>query len=601
MASGLLAASLLVTLAWGAPRRDNAAETSPTSTPYSLAGLSSVVSLDAPDTKGGTHPAAPSKAFKGKLPVTQLNEEETIQHALNRLGYGPRPGDIEHIRKMGLERWINQQLHPDSIDDSALRARLGRYPTLTLSTAVLINEYPRPEVAAKRMRITVDEYRKRMTGMAKERAMGGMGSAMRPPDTEPQRIVDELQMAKLARAIYSERQFEEQLTDFWFNHFNVFIYKDQIRYLVPAYERDVIRPHVLGKFKDLLYATATSPAMLYYLDNWISADPNSFERLRHLPADKRKAPKGVPGLGPKRGLNENYGRELLELHTVGVDGGYSQKDVIAVARCFTGWTVQGAPDDPQFYFDNRVHDLDEKIVMGKKIRAGGMKDGMKVLEMLSRHPSTAKFISTKLARHFVSDNPPPELVARMAKTFKKTDGDIRAVLETMIYSAEFWSRQTYRAKVKTPFELVTSTARALQADVDLPQQLVQWVARIGEPLYQCLPPTGYSDRAEAWVNTGALLNRLNFAMAAASNRIRGARVDLTSLVGDDVATDPKRALDRAVDEFLAGQAAPETRATLEQKSSDPQVLRAKLDDPVQHVDLGIITGLVLGSPEFQRR
>ncbi|HEX2713098.1 MAG TPA: DUF1800 domain-containing protein, partial [Candidatus Acidoferrales bacterium] len=536
-------------------------------------------------------------AFKGRLPIVELSEEEATLHVLNRLGYGPRPGDIDRVRQMGLERWIDQQLNPQTIDDSALAARLGHYPSIAMSAAKLLDQYPTPEVAAKRMGITVEAYRKKLEETAKQRAAG-----MRvPPDMGPQQVVDQLAMAKLTRAMYSERQLEEQMTDFWFNHFNIFIYKDTDRYLVPSYERDTIRPYALGKFKDLLSATAHSPAMLVYLDNWLSADPRAFERIKHLTPQQRRMQASLPPLGGKRGLNENYGRELLELHTVGVDGGYTQKEVIEVARCFTGWTVRDPQKEPQFYFDIRLHDPDEKRVMGKKIHAGGIKDGEKVLEMLAKHPSTARLISLKLARRFVADNPPPALVASMAKTFLKTNADIRAVLRTMIYSPEFWSRQTFRAKVKTPFELVASTARALGSDVDAPLTLAQWTARIGEPLYQCMPPTGYADRAEAWVNTGALLNRLNFAIALASNRIRGTRVELPALVGTDATADPRAALDRAIDEFLAGQVSPETRTTLEQKSMDPQVLRAKLDDPVQQVDLGILTGLVLGSPEFQRR
>jgi len=239
--------------------------------------------------------------------------------------------------------------------------------------------------------------------------------------------------------------------------------------------------------------------------------------------------------------------------------------------------------------------------MGKKIKAGGIKDGEKLLEMLSKHPSTARFISTKLARRFVSDDPPPELVARMAKTFEKTGGDIRAVMQTMIYSPEFWSRQAYRAKVKTPFELVASTARALGADVDQPIRLVQWTGQIGEPLYECLPPTGYKDTADVWVNTGALLNRLNFAMRLSGNKIPGTRVELGALVGADVGTNAQLALERAVQEFLAGQLSPQSRTILEKRLDDPQILHATLDDPVKEVDLGIVTGLVLGSPEFQRR
>jgi uncharacterized protein (DUF1800 family) len=564
-----------------------------------------------PDREKG-QPGQLTKAFKGRLPITELSEDEAILHTLNRLGYGPRPGDVERVRKLGLEKWIDQQLHPESLDDSALTARLDRYPSLALSAAKLLDQYPAPDVAAKRLGITVEEYRKRQEEMTKLHATAAraMGET---PEMVPQRILEELAVAKLIRAIYSERQLQEQMTDFWFNHFNVFFYKDADRYLVTSYERDVIRPHALGKFKDLLSATAHSPAMLFYLDNWLSADSNAFERLKHAPPKpKRPArtpakPVGqVPPLGPKRGLNENYGRELLELHTLGVDGGYSQKDVTEVARCFTGWTVRNLQTNPEFYFDERIHDPEEKKVLAKKIRAGGIKDGEKVLEMLTKHPSTAKFISAKLARRFVSDSPPPALIAAMAKTFLKTDGDIRAVLQTMIASREFWSRQAYRAKVKTPFELVASTARALGADVDAPMPLVQWIARIGQPLYQCLPPTGYSDKAEAWVNSGALLNRLNFAIALASNRIRGTQVELPALLGTELASDqkigdPKQALDTAIEQFLDKQILPETRETLEKRSTDPQVLRAKLDDPIQQVDLGILTGLVLGCPEFQRR
>ncbi len=548
---------------------------------------------------GKDGPGKLSKTFKGRMPIAELSEQEAVLHALNRLGYGPQPGAVDRVRRMGLEKWIEQQLRPESVDDSALAARLNRYATLTMSPAALLDQYPTPEVAAKRMGLSVEANRKRLEETAKLRAAGSQG--MRPSDMGPQQIINELTMAKLTRAIYSERQLEEQMVDFWFNHFNVFFYKDADRYLVTSYERDVIRPHALDKFKDLLAATAHSPAMLYYLDNWLSADPQAFERIKHMTPQQKRMQAQLPPIGGKRGLNENYGRELLELHTLGVDGGYTQKDVIEAARCFTGWTLREVQKNPQFYFDDRLHDPDEKKVLGKKIHAGGIKDGEKVLELLAKHPSTARFISTKLARHFVSDTPPAALVASMARTFRKTDGDIHAVLRTMIYSPEFWARQSYRAKIKTPFELVASTARALGSDVDAPAPLVQWTARIGEPLYQCLPPTGYSDKAEAWVNTGALLNRLNFAIALASNRIRGTRVELAALIGADVTSDPRAALKRAMDEFLAGQMSPETRTTLEQKSSDPQVLRAKLDDPVKQVDLGILAGLVLGSPEFQRR
>ncbi|MGC1493947.1 MAG: DUF1800 domain-containing protein, partial [Candidatus Acidiferrum sp.] len=396
-----------------------------------------------------------------------------------------------------------------------------------------------------------------------------------------------------------------------FNHFNVYAGKGEDRYYLTSYERDVIQPHALGKFKDLLEASAKSPAMLFYLDNFLSVDPNAaqrlaaerafrqqmrYERLGQLPPPQTQQKKGN-----ERGLNENYGRELMELQTLGVDGGYTQKDVTEVARCFTGWTIDKPRENPQFKFDDRLHDPDPKIVLGKKIHAGGMKDGEEVIELLAQNPNSAKFISTKLARRFVSDNPPPALVARMAQTFEDSDGDIKSVLHTMIYSPEFWSREAYRAKIKTPFELVVSAARALGTDVDTAQPLVGWVARIGEPLYQCQPPTGYSDKADAWVNTGALLNRLNFSLALAGNRMRGSRTDIGSLLGGESTTDPKSALERAVQVFLDGQAASTTVATLEKQLENPEVLQARLDDPVKQVDLGVVAGLVLGAPEFQRR
>ena len=272
-----------------------------------------------------------------------------------------------------------------------------------------------------------------------------------------------------------------------------------------------------------------------------------------------------------------------------------------MARCFTGWTIEKPRENPQFKFDERLHDPDPKIVLGKKIRAGGMKDGEEVIELLAKNPNTAKFISTKLARRFVSDTPAPALVARMAQSFLASDGDIRAVLKTMVYSPEFWTREAYRAKIKTPFELVVSTARALGTDVDTPMPLVQWTGRIGEPLYQCQPPTGYADRSDAWVNTGALLNRLNYSLALAGNKVRGSRSDTAALLGVDPSADAKAALDRAVQIFLGGQTAPNTVATLQKQLDSPEVVQAKLDDPVRHVDLGVVAGLVLGAPEFQRR
>ena len=567
-------------------------------------------------------PAAPGKGV-GRLPLQDLSEDQAILHALNRLGFGPRPGDVDAVRRMGLEKWIDRQLHPESIADSNVAARLARFQTLNMSSAQLLEEFPRPEEAARRAGMTLEEYRKEREEMVRQRQEGQRGRLGRAMDggamnfeeiRTPQRIIAELSMAKLIRAIYSERQLNEVMADFWFNHFNVFAAKGADRWLLTAYERDVIRPHALGKFRDLLEGTAKSPAMLFYLDNWMSADPKAAEKLERELAQRRQRFQRRFGNDPqmmqraqqaqqfrRRGLNENYARELMELHTLGVDGGYTQQDVIEVARCFTGWTLQAPRRDPEYIFDSRLHDNGPKTVLGKRIDAGGMKDGEAVLDLLARHPNTAKFISTKLARRFVSDNPPSALVDRMAKTFLETDGDIRAVLKTMFDSPEFWSRDAYRAKIKKPFELVASAARAVGAEVDVALPLVMWTARIGEPLYMCQPPTGYSDKAEAWVNTGALLNRLNFTLTLSGNRMRSTRVDLTSLVGTDADGDPKQALDRAIATFLAGQVSPGTRATLEKQLSDPQVLQATLDDPFRRADVGVIAGLVLGTPEFQRR
>jgi uncharacterized protein (DUF1800 family) len=646
--------------------------------------------LAAPDKKDSKgKPAESSKTLKG-LPTDGLSEDEAVLQALNRLGFGPRPGDVKRVKEIGLQKWIDQQLHPESIDDSALDARLERFPTLKMSSAKLLDEFPEPQLAARRQGITVEEYRKQQMEQmrsATRSSMQGdgpsdppsgspgatpgntqtdmqMADALHMPNFEamdndlnpnppkekgpgkgqgafsnrminyeqirlPQRIVAELSMAKMTRAVYSERQLQEMMVDFWYNHFNVYAAKGADRWFITAYERDALRPHALGKFRDLLEATAKSPAMLFFLDNWLSADPAAWQKLQQEQQQRREMRGGGFGAGPfgrprfpqggpgpngnpnnpnanvkqkqERGLNENYGRELMELHTLGVDGGYTQDDVVNVAKAFTGWSIRQPRRDPEFVFEDRLHDTSVKTVLGRKIHEGGMKDGEEVLDILARDPHTARHISFEMARRFVSDNPPEALVDRMAQTFLKSDGDIREVLRAMIYSPEFWSKESYRAKIKTPFELVASATRAVGADVQIPLLLVQWTSRIGQPLYQCEPPTGYSDKADAWVNTGALLSRMNFSLALTSNRLRGAQVDIDSLFGSDMAANPRATLDRAIELLLGGQASQETRDTLEKQLEDPQILQATLDDKVKQVNAAMIAGLVLGSPEFQRR
>ncbi len=352
----------------------------------------------------------------------------------------------------------------------------------------------------------------------------------------PEQVVgDELMQAKLLRAIYSERQLDEVMTDFWFNHFNVYLGKGADRYLVTSYERDVIRRHALGKFEDLLVATAKSPAMLFYLDNWLSVGPDSdvARGVRKNPYPRRRRgrfppppPRQAKGNGKrKNGLNENYGRELMELHTLGVNGGYTQNDVTEVARVLTGWTIDQPQKGGGFKFEERMHEPGTKIVLGHKIKEHGEKEGMEVLHLLAHHPSTAHFICTKLATRFVSDDPPPALVEEMAQTFLKKDGDIRDVLKTMFHSPDFWRADTYRAKLKTPLEFVVSAVRATGADVSDAAPLARQLNTLGMPLYGMQPPTGYSMKSDAWVNSSALLGRMNFSLALMAGRIKGTQAD----------------------------------------------------------------------------
>jgi len=608
--------------------------------------------------------------LNGSLPVskaqrtstTRLNEDQRILHVLNRLGFGARPGDIERVKTMGLEQYINQQLAPEKINDDVATAKLKNHSTLNMSTAELYEKYPQPGQLLRQLErrgdlpaglATARDNRAKapaaapaatgdtpaanptaMNGSAKGATTMQMDAAAannpaadgNPMDNQkyrqalreyyaqnglqlPQRITAELQASRILRAVYSERQLQEVMVDFWTNHFNVYAAKGADRWLLTSYDRDTIRPHTLGKFYDLLVADAQSPAMLFYLDNFQSVSPNAqlpqqrpgaarpFQRLLTMsnnPQQQTPQQNRQP-----RGINENYARELMELHTLGVDGGYTQKDVQEVARCFTGWTIfqprgggaaaaalmgRDTRDNAgKFIFRPGVHDNGEKIVLGHKIPAGGgVKDGLMVLDIVAHHPSTAKFIATKLVRRFVSDEPPPALVDRVAQTFMKTDGDIREVLKAIFSSPEFNSPDAYRAKVKRPFELAISAVRTLGADTNGGPQFHQWIARMGQPLYGFQTPNGYSDVAENWVNTGALLERMNFALALVSNRIPGTRVDLSHFVSDmsgNKSIDKERLLDRFVTMIVGGEISPRTRETLLKQLGDQVTMPATPTSP----------------------
>jgi uncharacterized protein (DUF1800 family) len=434
------------------------------------------------------------------------NDNGAITHALNRLAFGARPGDVERVKATGLARWIDEQLRPERMADAALNARLAHLTTLTLDARTLAQDIYIPARQERRQR---QQQATQMDPADRTNAPRMMGDAMQ----QQRRVFAELAEARLLRAIYSERQLEEVLVDFWFNHFNVFARKGQTEIYITEYERDAIRPHVLGKFRDLLGATAKSPAMLVYLDNWQSATPDAPEQAMRA----KRSNQAIPANAPRRsrGINENYARELLELHTLGVDGGYTQADVVNVARAFTGWTI-GRPGEAGFRFAPAMHDVSAKTVLGQTLPAnGGINDGERVLDIIAAHPSTARHIASKLAQRFVSDDPPQALVDRAARTFQSTGGNLREVVRTIVTSPEFFAREQRFAKVKTPLEFVVSAVRATGVEFRQPQRFIRALAEMGMPLYLCQPPTGYAETADAWVSSGALVNRINFALALA--------------------------------------------------------------------------------------
>jgi Uncharacterized protein conserved in bacteria len=663
-------------------------------------------------------------AVPGPIPNTKpLTEDQKILHVLNRLGFGARPGDVEKVKAMGLQKYIDQQLNPSSINDSVAENKVKNLEIFNMSTAELFEKYPNPgallrqleggkKAQAAKAQAAVNQNQMPMNG--DKPADTNVSQAKNPADlTQDEQkarreklqslyleyglkpagqLVPQIVANRVLRDVYSERQLQEVMVDFWANHFNVFAGKAAVKWYIPSYERDVIEPNALGNFKDLLIGTAQHPAMLFYLDNFQSVSPNAQaqqnnragngqlrERLMRnggvLPPEMRERIKMRQGITDaeldrrleqfrknpqpqqkqaKRGLNENYARELMELHTLGVNGGYTQKDVIEVAKCFTGWTIAdptgyrraaanmikgtddrklerlqrqaGVPgdiDSGQFYFNSNWHEQGAKYVLGEKIDQGGIKDGLKVLDILVNSPATAKFIARELAVKFVSDNPSDALVGRVADAFHKSSGDIKTTLRALFGDPEFLAPENYRAKIKTPFELVISSIRTLGADTNASPALVAMLNKLGEVPYGYQAPTGYPDKAEDWVNTGALLERLNFAIAIASNRIPGTKVNLDSLAAKTKAD----VLNNAIAEILGGEISAGTRAMLlkqieqplpEVKPAEPQAemeavsmpegkgqkglgRQARLLQPTGNPDIFKAVSLVLGTPEFQRQ
>lgn len=573
----------------------------------------------------------------------ELLPDEQIQQVLNRLAFGARPGDAEKVRAMGVDKWIDLQLHPERIDNGMTEQLMSRYTVFSTPTSDIVRDFQMVQQAQRQAKLAETKDSTANKGAVRREVLA-QNPQLADAARQAQQLVGQVASAKLARAVASERQLDEVMADFWENHFSVFSGKGQTRLFLPQYDRDVIRPHAMGKFRDLLGAVAKSPAMLFFLDNWQSAADSTHPTLAQVGrvgrvgrggilAPRRPIPGGVFAAAARgrRGLNENYARELMELHTLGVDGGYTQKDVQEVARALTGWTFNRQTGE--FQFNPAIHDAGEKIILGHKFAAGrGQEEGEEVLDVLARAPATARFITTKLARHFVSDSPPKALVDRCAGTFTKTAGDIRETVRCVVTSPEFFSRDAYRAKVKTPFELVASALRAVNAQPDPTPRTAQVVARLGQPIFGRQTPDGWPDRGDAWMNTGAILNRINFGLSLAAGQVPGAQLtnwpEFVLLRGQPRA----QQVDGVIKSILGGQASAETREVL-MSGENPMLAKSAATDvkgmaiidstpprqmaqdfpggrggqlpgfgrQVNLQGLPQVVGLALGAPEFQRR
>ncbi len=513
------------------------------------------------------HTAASPRGVAAQPAPREQTADQQVHHVLNRLAFGARPGDVDAVRAMGVDAWIDRQLYPERIPDAAVEQLLGRFPTLGRTGEQLLADFP--PAAVVRAQMQRRDATMAMEDTVRRRQQGRPSYA----------FLGELASSRVARAVVSERQLQEVMVDFWENHFNVFAGKDRTRYFLPEYDAQTIRPHALGTFRELLGAVAKSPAMLYYLDNWQSVADSGRPTLRaaQRPMNARQAARRAAAVQQRlaqnpqlqqaaqrrRGLNENYARELMELHTLGVDGGYTQQDVIEVARALTGWTIARGAQGGGFAFRGEVHDASAKTILGQSFAANkGIEEGEAVLDLLASHPSTARFIATKLARRFVSDTPPAALVERAAATFRRTNGDIRDVVRTIVTSPEFFASASYRAKVKSPFELVASTMRAMHAPPDATPRTSQLVSRLGQPIFGHQAPNGYPETGDAWMNTGAILNRINFGLAAASGRVPGIRLSAWPLTAQIATSSRDDQVDAVIEELFGGAVSSDTRQVL---------------------------------------
>lgn len=543
-------------------------------------------------------------------------------HLLQRATFGPRPEDIDEVVRTGIDTWLDRQLHPDEIDDSGIESLIAeRFPAATMSASELLELYPPNQIVQAVRRLAQDsttsqEDRRKAAQMLRQ--------------NNPGQIVQQLTGARLTRAAHSERQLEEVMTEFWFDHFNVDFRKNQLRWLVADYEENAIRPNVFGTFYDLLVATATHPAMLVYLDNAQSVAPDS---TRMAGAGRRLRAAGNGNLASRlanRGLNENYARELMELHTLGVDGGYTQADVVQVARAFTGWGVSppafnradlqnmagsGTPSLEaigdlladasyegafQFAFHPFLHDAGDKVVMGEEIDGSrGMDDALEVLKMLATAPATARHIATQLVTRFVSDDPPREMVDEIARVFLDTGGDLREVTRALFTSPYFYADEAVGSKVKSPFELAASAVRLTDTDVVNVRALTQTLESLGEAPYRAEAPTGYPETSAEWVSGGALLNRMDFGQAFAAGELRGLRPSAAGELSRSAGgrTEPATASGVDIEAALARRLFPEGGVDELVASVRDAVAEEGVTAPRER--LATALGLFLGSPQFQ--